>query len=66
MSVAEVPNSAKPIEADSAKGKAVVLYDGMCPICCAAGVYPQAGLLEESLHCQDCRDTLFTCCPLRC
>ena len=54
MSVAEVP----PAEvADPAKGKGVVLYDGMCPLC-QRGVRSLKRLdWLHRLHFQDCRDT---------
>jgi predicted DCC family thiol-disulfide oxidoreductase YuxK len=51
-----VPAEPKAPAADPAKGKAVVLYDGLCPLC-QRGVR----LLKQldwfkQMHCQDCRD----------
>ena len=49
MSVVEV--------ADPAKGKAVVLYDGLCPFCQrAVRLLKRLDWLRQT-HCQDCRDT---------
>ena len=54
MSVAEQPPTAV---ADAAKGKAVVLYDGMCPLCQrGVRVLKRLDWLGK-LHFQDCRDT---------
>jgi predicted DCC family thiol-disulfide oxidoreductase YuxK len=57
MSVAESPDP-KPAEvADPAKGKAVVLYDGMCPLCQrGVRIVKKLDWLKR-LHFQDCRDT---------
>lgn len=54
MSVVEVP----PAEAvDPAKGKGVVLYDGMCPLCQRAVRSLKRLDWRHRLHFQDCRDT---------
>jgi predicted DCC family thiol-disulfide oxidoreductase YuxK len=58
MSIAEAPADAKPAEvADPRKGKAVVLYDGLCPLCQrGARILKQLDWFKR-LHYQDCRDT---------
>ncbi len=56
MSIAEAPQP--PTEAaDLAKGKAVVLFDGMCPLCQrGVRILKRLDWLKR-LHYQDCRDT---------
>jgi len=58
MSVTEVPAEPQPTEsADPAKGKAVVLYDGMCALCQrGARLLKRLDWLKR-FHGQDCRDT---------
>ena len=53
MSVAEAPTEV----IDPAKGKAVVLYDGMCPFCQRAVRLLKRFDWFKRLHYQDCRDT---------
>jgi predicted DCC family thiol-disulfide oxidoreductase YuxK len=54
MSVAEQPPAAV---TDPAQGKAVVLYDGMCPLCQRAVRTLKRLDWLKKLHFQDCRDT---------
>jgi predicted DCC family thiol-disulfide oxidoreductase YuxK len=58
VSSAEPLADPKPPEAaDPAKGKAVVLFDGMCPLCQhAVRILKRLDWLKR-LHYQDCRDT---------
>jgi predicted DCC family thiol-disulfide oxidoreductase YuxK len=57
MSVAEVPSEPKPLQADPARGKAVVLYDGECPLCRrGVRILKRLDWLKR-LHYQNCRDT---------
>src|SRR5262245_28108521 len=57
MSVVEVPPQQPAETADPAKGKGIVLYDGMCPLCQrAVRILKRLDWLKR-LHCQDCRDT---------
>ena len=58
MNVAESHTDPKPPEvADPAKGKAIVLYDGMCPLCQrGVRIVKKLDWLKR-LHYQDCRDT---------
>jgi predicted DCC family thiol-disulfide oxidoreductase YuxK len=58
VSAAEPQAAPKVPEAvDPAKGKAVVLYDGMCPLCRhAIRILKRLDWLKR-LHYQDCRDT---------
>ena len=58
MSAAEPPADPKPPEtADPRRGKAVVLYDGMCPLCQrGVRILKKLDWLKR-LHYQDCRDT---------
>src|SRR5205085_6863001 len=57
MSVAEVPPQPPTAVTDPAKGKAVVLYDGMCPLCQRAVRTLKRLDWFKRLHYQDCRDT---------
>lgn len=57
MNVAEVPGEAKPIESDSAKGKAIVLYDGTCLLCQRSVRLLKRLDWLKRFHYQDCRDT---------
>ena len=57
MSVIEVPSQQPAETADPAKGKGIVLYDGMCPLCQRAVRILKRLDWFKRLHCQDCRDT---------
>ena len=57
MSMVEVPPQQPAETADPAKGKAIVLYDGMCPLCQRAVRLLKRLDWLKRLHCQDCRDT---------
>jgi predicted DCC family thiol-disulfide oxidoreductase YuxK len=46
-----------PKAADPAEGKAVVLYDGMCPLCLRSVPFLVKLDWLNRLHTQDCRDT---------
>jgi predicted DCC family thiol-disulfide oxidoreductase YuxK len=57
VSEAEPLAAPKPPEVDPAKGKAVVLYDGMCPLCQrGVRILKRLDWLKR-FHYQDCRDT---------
>lgn len=57
MSVAESPITPTPATADPARGKGIVLYDGMCPLCQrGVRILKRLDWLKR-LHFQDCRDT---------
>ncbi len=56
MSIAVEPVASQSPSLDPAKGKGVVLFDGMCPLC-QRGVRILKRLdWFKCLHCQDCRD----------
>ncbi len=56
MSVAVEPVVSESPVTDSAKGKAVVLYDGMCPLCQRGARILKRLDWFKRLHLQDCRD----------